>query len=430
VTIRPPHPAEYAVLGDIVVAAYVHVGALDGDDGYAAELRDVAARVAGAIVLVATDADDDRPLGCVTYVPGPESTLAEGLGPEEASIRMLAVDPAATGRGAGTALAAACVELARAAGRDRIVLHSLPAMSGAQRIYRRLGFRHAVERDWRPSPDSDFVLFCFVLDLAGGGTPIAGAGMGGGARRAGRSRPTRYAPWVVTPDRPIPATDALDLPSGPFAELFGGGRRQRLRPGTIVFAEGDVSNRVVLVLSGRLKVSSFSEDGRETVLGFRTRGVVLGELAAIDGEPHSATVTVTAPSEALVLQADRFLAELRARPDVMLAMLRSVIVRLRDADRKRAEFAALSADGRIAERLIELAAEAAGDGGRDGRDGGRGGDAPTFPITQAELAGWVGCSREAANKALGRFADLGFVELGRGHVTILDLGGLRRSIAT
>ena len=145
----------------------------------------------------------------------------------------------------------------------------------------------------------------------------------------------------------------------------------------------------------------------------------------------AATVTVTAPSEALVLQADRFVAELGARPDVMLALLRSVIARLRDADRKRAEFAALPTDARIAERLIELALAAAGAtdgaGAADAADGAAG--PPTFPITQAELAGWVGCSREAANKALGRFADRGLVELGRGRVTILDLEGLRHAVA-
>lgn len=167
VTIRPPRPSEYTRLGDIVVAAYVQVGALEDDHAYATELRDIAARVAGAIVLVAADADDDRPLGCATYVPGPESPLAEELAPGEAAIRMLAVDPAETGRGAGTALATACVARARAEGRSRVVLHSLPVMAGAQRIYARLGFRHAAERDWRPSPDSDLVLSCFVLDLTG-----------------------------------------------------------------------------------------------------------------------------------------------------------------------------------------------------------------------------------------------------------------------
>ncbi len=243
-----------------------------------------------------------------------------------------------------------------------------------------------------------------------------------------RGDATRYTPPMATPDRPA---DIADIPSGPLGELFAAGRRIRLRPGTLVLAEGDVSNRVVLVLSGRLKVSTVSEDGRETVLGFRPRGDVLGELAAVDGEPHAATVTVTAPSEALVLQADRFVAELGARPDVMLALLRSVIARLRDADRKRAEFAALPTDARIAERLIELALAAAGAtdgaGAADAADGAAG--PPTFPITQAELAGWVGCSREAANKALGRFADRGLVELGRGRVTILDLEGLRHAVA-
>lgn len=234
----------------------------------------------------------------------------------------------------------------------------------------------------------------------------------------GRRRPTRYAPPMATSDRLL---GAPDVPSGLLGELFAGGRLQRLRPGAIVFSEGDVSFRVVLVVGGRLKVSAFSADGRETVLGFRTRGDVVGELAAIDGEPHSATVTATAPTDVLVLQADRFVAELRARPEVMLALLHSVIVRLRDADRKRGEFASLSTDGRIAERLIELAGAAA-------EHGATGGDL-SFPITQAELAGWVGCSREAANKALGRFADQGFVGLGRGRVTILDLDGLRHSVA-
>ncbi len=165
VTIRPPRPDEYATLGDIVVAAYVDVGALHGDEGYEAELRDIGARAATATVLVAVDPADDQPLGCVTYVPGPGSPWAEGLLPGEASIRMLAVDPAAAGRGAGTALATACVDLARAQGRKRVVLHSLRVMAGAQRIYERLGFLHAAERDWEPIPG--LVLRCFVLELAG-----------------------------------------------------------------------------------------------------------------------------------------------------------------------------------------------------------------------------------------------------------------------
>ncbi len=163
IVVREAHPDEFAVLGEIVVSAYREVGALEGDEAYAAELRDVAARAAAAVVFAALDPAAGRPVGCATYVPGLASPLAEELRPGEASIRMLAVDPAAAGRGAGTALAAACVERARADGFGRVVLHSLPVMAAAQRIYLRLGFRHVPERDWVPVPDIH--LLCFVLDL-------------------------------------------------------------------------------------------------------------------------------------------------------------------------------------------------------------------------------------------------------------------------
>jgi len=223
-------------------------------------------------------------------------------------------------------------------------------------------------------------------------------------------------------DTSPPHAAAPDLPGGRIGELFRSGRRVHLRPGANLLTEGDASNRVVLVLSGRLKVSSYSDSGRETVLGFRGRGDVLGELSAIDGEPHAATVVAVEPSEIAVLAADRFVAGLTDHPEVMLDLLRSVILRLRDADQKRAEFAELPADARVAERLVELAAETTRQ--EDGRT------SATVSITQAELAGWVGCSREAANKAMNRFQERGLIVIGRGRVTILDPEGLRRHVAT
>jgi ribosomal protein S18 acetylase RimI-like enzyme len=150
-------------LGEIVVRAYDAVGALEGDDEYVPELRDVARRVREAVVFAALDEADGTPLGCVTYVPGPDNAWAEHLRAGEASIRMLAVDPAAQGRGVGTALVGACLVRARADGRRAVFLHSLPVMTGAQRVYDRLGFRRVPERDW---VFPDFLLMGFVLDLA------------------------------------------------------------------------------------------------------------------------------------------------------------------------------------------------------------------------------------------------------------------------
>jgi CRP-like cAMP-binding protein len=219
----------------------------------------------------------------------------------------------------------------------------------------------------------------------------------------------------------VPADERLDpLPTtGPvgisFAELFVGARPQRLRPGAVLFSEGDVSNKVILVAAGRLRLSSYGEDGRETVLGYRGPGDILGEFTAIDGEPHLATVTATESTEVLALPADAFVAGLEAHPELALGLLRAVVARLRDSDRKRIESGALNTVARVARRLVELAE-------RDGETSSQG---VMVTITQAELAGWAGCSREAANKALSRLSDRGLVVLGRGHLTVIDLDGLR-----
>lgn len=191
----------------------------------------------------------------------------------------------------------------------------------------------------------------------------------------------------------------------------------RLRPGATLFEEGDISGRVVRIVSGRVKVSYVSDDGQETVLGFRGPGDVLGELSAIDGEPHGAMVTVVDEGEALALPADRFVAALEAQPSLAIALLRSLIGRLRDADRKRAEFTELDVVGRVARRLVELAVEY----GEPTDEGIRIG----LAISQRELAGWVGSSREAANKAIAQLQVQGYVIAERRALTIRDLDGLR-----
>jgi GNAT superfamily N-acetyltransferase len=154
--------AELARLGEIVVTAYDAIGALEGDDEYIPELRDVERRAAEAVVLAAVDDATGALLGCVTYVPDASNAWAEHLRDGEAGIRMLAVDPSAQGRGAGTALISACLDRARADGRRAVFLHSLPVMESAQRIYARFGFRPDPGRDWA---FPGFLLMGFVLDL-------------------------------------------------------------------------------------------------------------------------------------------------------------------------------------------------------------------------------------------------------------------------
>jgi CRP/FNR family transcriptional regulator, cyclic AMP receptor protein len=211
---------------------------------------------------------------------------------------------------------------------------------------------------------------------------------------------------------------APDPTEGPLGAAFRDGRRQRLRVGTVLFTEGDVSSRVVLMLSGRVKISTVSDEGQETVLAFRGAGDVLGELAAIDDAEHMATVTVVEEGEALIVPANRFLDTLATEPGLALALLRSVIGRLRDADRLRAEFLALDVTGRVAQRLIELA----------GTYGSPvdGGTKIGLPLSQRELAGWVGASREAVNKSLAQLEGRGLIARDHGSLIVRDLDGLRR----
>jgi ribosomal protein S18 acetylase RimI-like enzyme len=132
--------------GRIVLSAYHALPGHPGEPDYDEELLDVAARVRRATVLGALDGM--APLGSVTYVDGAASPYAEGLEDGEASFRMLAVSPAAQGRGVGEALVRACLDRARGAGRTAVFIYSGSWMTGAHRLYRRLGFVPTPERDW------------------------------------------------------------------------------------------------------------------------------------------------------------------------------------------------------------------------------------------------------------------------------------------
>ncbi|MCX5194481.1 GNAT family N-acetyltransferase [Streptomyces sp. NBC_00249] len=151
IVIRAALPAEYEELGEITARAYVGDGLLESETSFYADvLRDVAGRAADGEVLVAVA--EGALLGGVTFAP-PGSPLADIAGPTEAEFRMLAVAREARERGAGEALVHACVARARELeGVTHLVLSTQREMTGAQRIYERLGFTRTPERDWAPVP--------------------------------------------------------------------------------------------------------------------------------------------------------------------------------------------------------------------------------------------------------------------------------------
>lgn len=153
--LRRIRSAELTAAGDVCVAAYEPF--LTGaEDDYRDRLHDVAVRDAQAEVWVAVEGD--RLLGNVTYCP-PGSRWREIGRDDEGEFRMLAVDPAAQGAGAGTALARLCEERAREHGATGMALSSLATMTAAHRIYTRLGYTRDPGRDWSPLPGVDLIAF-------------------------------------------------------------------------------------------------------------------------------------------------------------------------------------------------------------------------------------------------------------------------------
>lgn len=166
--VRPVRPDEHDAVGRLTVAGYEADGHLTRADGtydheYAAWIGDVAGRADHSEVLVAVDVD--RPVGTVTWCPPGSASAQLARRPDQGEFRTLAVDPDARGRGVGRALVEACVERARAAGLDEVLLCSLTEMTTAHRLYLSMGFERRPALDWSPAPQ--VVLLGFSLSLTG-----------------------------------------------------------------------------------------------------------------------------------------------------------------------------------------------------------------------------------------------------------------------
>jgi CRP-like cAMP-binding protein len=220
-----------------------------------------------------------------------------------------------------------------------------------------------------------------------------------------------------TPDRDFLAT----LDEDDAHALRARANPRRFRPGQTVMYEGQVGEEVFILTAGRVKVSCTTAEGKEIVLGFCGPGELLGEMSVIDETPRSGTVEALEPVEALALAASDFRAVVSSHPKLAMQLLRMVSRRFRDADRKRIEFAASQTLGRVAARLVELAE-------RYGEPAG-GEIAIDLPISQEELAGWTGSSRESVAKTLHTLRELGLVVTERRRITVRDLPGLGKLVA-
>jgi CRP-like cAMP-binding protein len=193
--------------------------------------------------------------------------------------------------------------------------------------------------------------------------------------------------------------------------------RREYPRGSIILSLGDDPGTVLVLLEGRVKIAAAGAEGRDAVLAFRGPGDLVGELGAIDGRRRSASVSALERVVALALAGSDFERLMNSRPGIGVALLRVLASRLRSANVDLAAFGAHDVTGRVALRLVELC-------DRYGTSGDRG-VAITLPLTQEELAGWTGASREAVSKALAALRGLGWVEIHRRELVVTNIEALR-----
>ena len=163
-----------------------------------------------------------------------------------------------------------------------------------------------------------------------------------------------------------------------------------------IFHVGDQATSLYVVISGRIGILKSFLDRKESMVAMMNSGDLFGDMEFFDDEARSTTARAIERSEVLVLPYAPIHQAIESKPNLLWALVRVLAARLRQTDHALADAMFLDVTGRTAKRIIELA----------GRS-----DEFVLPLTQEELAGLIGASRERVNKTLATFVRTGYLEI-------------------
>jgi CRP/FNR family cyclic AMP-dependent transcriptional regulator len=206
-------------------------------------------------------------------------------------------------------------------------------------------------------------------------------------------------------------------------------RRRRFRRDETIFHQGDPGDALYIVAGGSVKVLlPAPATGEPAILATLGRGQFFGELAMLDGEPHSASVVALEPTETLVLGRDDFGRLFEAEPSIRRSLVLALARELRRLTDHVEALHFLDLPGRLALRIADLAqASSSSDGEGQARRSFVAGEVRLdWPYTQAELAGMVGGSRESVNRLLADFVGRGLIRFEDDTLVVPGAGRLTR----
>jgi CRP/FNR family cyclic AMP-dependent transcriptional regulator len=175
--------------------------------------------------------------------------------------------------------------------------------------------------------------------------------------------------------------------------------KRRFKRGEVVVAQGEKSNTLFIILTGRVRVMTSDKRGREVILATLQPGDYIGEMSLIDNEPHSATVRAEVQTDMLTLGRAEFARCLPENSSMSYAIMKGLVQRLRQADRKIESLALMDVYGRVARSLLEFALP-----DRDGLLTIR------ERISRQDIAKMVGASREMVSRVMKDLEERGFIE--------------------
>ena len=202
------------------------------------------------------------------------------------------------------------------------------------------------------------------------------------------------------------------IPTSQTGALPPVAQRRHFRQGEVVCQKGDPGDAMYVIVKGQVRVVLPSGDGNEALLGTLDDGDFFGELSLIDGEPRSATIIASLPTDTIVLLREGFQDFLRASPEVAIDMLQALSRRLRQSDEFIADAAFLDVPGRLAKKLLELV-------DRYGKSAPNG-TLIGLRFTQRDLAAMIGATRESVNKHLQSFRLQGMIRMEGHRVVVCD----------
>jgi CRP/FNR family transcriptional regulator, cyclic AMP receptor protein len=192
---------------------------------------------------------------------------------------------------------------------------------------------------------------------------------------------------------------------------------RRYRRGQIIFHEGDPGGSLVVVASGLVKLFSTSEAGAEMIIGVAEPGRAFGEITVIDGGRRTASAEVMAPTVALILTRDTLFETARTQPALAEVMMVHLAERLRATHEVAADLMFLDLPARVAKLVVNLAPDNAP---------GSVVDLERLYLTQQDLGGMVGGSRQSINQILHQFRSRGWIRLEGRTIVVLRPDALRR----